>query len=139
MIFSLLHLVLAVRALARSVTERFVFGVVGGLVRIGLMVVGAMLALKQSAFIMLPGVNLHASPSEGSSASASAAALLLVSIAGPVLSASVLWASYRRFHDVPFAEEEKLQRPFNAWLPVGILDAIYVVIAISAAVLMEGG
>jgi hypothetical protein len=130
LIFSLLHLVLTIRALLRSLSQRFVFGIVAGLLRAGLMLLGAVIGFKQAAIVMLPHMTLRLSPSEPSFALS--LGLLFVSVVGPIVTFSLLWASYRRFQDVPAAQEEKLERPFRAWLPVGILDAIYVVVTIGA-------
>lgn len=132
MIFSILHLVLTIRALLRSLAERFVFGIVGGFLRAGLMMVGAVIGFKQAAIVMLPHMTLRLSPREREPSLALSLALLLVSVLGPVVTFSVLFTSYRRCQHVPAAQEEKLQRPFRAWLPVGIVDAIYVVIAVGA-------
>jgi hypothetical protein len=135
-IFSLLHLVLTIRALLRCVSERYTFGILGGLARAGLMIVGAVIGFKQMAMVMLPGrLTLKLSPDAPSQALA--VALLLVSIAGPVVTFAVLWISYRRYHDAPAAQEEKLQRPFGAWLPVGILDAISVAVAVFVVAFSE--
>ena len=40
-------------------------------------------------------------------------------VLGPVVMGVVLWVAHRRCRDVPAAEEERLSRPFIAWLPVG--------------------
>ena len=135
MIFSLVHLVLTFRALLRSLSERFFFGIVGGLLRAALMLVGAVIGFKQAAVVMLPHMTLRLSPSDPSLASS--LVLLFVSVAGPVVTFALLWIDYRRFQSVPAAREEELQRPFRAWLPVAILDALYVVITVGAVWIAE--
>ena len=138
LIFSILHLVFTIRALLRSLSERFVFGIVGGFLRAGLMLVGAVIGFKQAAIVMLPHMTLRLSPSDESDPSLGLSlGLLFVSVVGPIVTFSVLWTSYRRSQNVPVAQEEKLQRPFRAWLPVGIIDAIYVVITVGAIWISE--
>jgi hypothetical protein len=131
MIVSLLYLVLIARALVRSFSSRFVFGIVVGLMRVVLMVAALVVCLQHGVMIMLPGLTLRSTDSSAVAGSA------LYAIAGPVLTFALVFASWRRFQNVPAAQEEMLQRPFAAWLPVGILDAIYVAIAIAAAVIAE--
>ena len=131
MIFSLLHFVLTVRALLRCASEKYLVGVVGSLVRALLLVLGAVLVSKRSMIVMIPPlptltVNRAATESEPS------LVLPLLAIVGPLLTFALLWVAYRRFQDVPAAQEEKLQRPFDALLPVGIVDAIGLVIFVGA-------
>ena len=136
MVVSVLHLVLTVRALLRCVSERYVFGIVGGLARAALIVVGACIGGGGGAVVMLPGLTLTLSPS-GESSLERVLGQLVLSALGPALAFAVLWASYRRFHDAPAAEEEERQRPFRAWLPVAIVDAIYVVVMVGAMAISE--
>jgi hypothetical protein len=135
-ILSLLHLVLTIRAFLRSLSERFLFGIVVGLVRAALMVVGAIVSAKQATLFMLPGMTLR-SPGSSSAPSGADVGILLVTILGPILTFAVLWVSWRRYQDVTAAREEVLRRPFDAWLPVGVLDAIYVVISVGAVWFVE--
>lgn len=84
MIFSLLHLVLMIRALSRSVSDGFLFGIVGGVV---LLVVGVVLAVKQTPALLLPGLNLNLilrSSTEAPSLGLSVG-VALVSVLGPAL------------------------------------------------------
>jgi hypothetical protein len=46
--------------------------------------------------------------------------------------------AYRRKSGVRAAEEEKMSRPFNAWLPVALLDGAFVVMNVAAAVITRG-
>ena len=100
------------------------------------MVVGAAISVKQAALFMLPGITLRTSGSTTAPAWA-AIGILLVSILGPILSLALLWSSWSRYQHVPAAQEEALRRPFSAWLPVGLLDGIYVIISIGAVWFVE--
>lgn len=61
--------------------------------------------------------------------------LLIASVGGPLLTIALLVTSYRRFRDVPAAQEQRVRRPFDAWLLPGLVDALNVVIAVGATLL----
>jgi hypothetical protein len=136
MIISVLHLVLTIRAIVRSISEKFLFGVIGGIGRAALMVLGALMSFQQMSLLMLPGFTLRFLPSTFPSALLSAG-LLLVALGGPILTFAIVWAAHRRTKNVPAAQEEKVGRPFMAWVPVAILDAMYLVVSVGAAVISE--
>jgi hypothetical protein len=123
---SVLQLLALVNAFIRSLKERFVVGTVGALVRAALLLSGVIGAVW-SRFVHFPGSDV-AAPATASLMALGATVL------GPVVSFAVLWIAYRRKKDVPAAHEERLGRPFNAWLPVALLDAAFVLINVLATV-----
>jgi hypothetical protein len=117
---SVLQFAAVVNALIKSMTGRFMLGTVGAALRAVLLLIGAGGAVW-SRFVHYPG----------SAVPAPALASLMVlaaAVLGPVISAVVLWVAHRRSRDVPMADEERLRGPFNAWLPVGLFDAVFVVV-----------
>jgi hypothetical protein len=118
--FSLLQLIACVRALAVCLRERFAVGVAGGVARIGLMVLQAA-ALASSPLSLIPGLHRPAML-EGWAGTAT----VVGALGGPVVSFGVLVVAYLHARNVPAAEEERLRRPFTAWLPVGVMDGIFV-------------
>ncbi|MBX3191544.1 MAG: hypothetical protein KF819_31400 [Labilithrix sp.] len=116
----IVHLLLALNALVRSVLERFVLGSVGGLLRVVLVAVSAVYGFKSSF-----------AGSDGPAAGP-ALVLLVAGGLGPIVSFLVLFMAYRRMREVPAAQEERASRVFKAWLGVGIIDAMSVVIAVAA-------
>ncbi len=119
--FSLLQVAAVVRALSRSTGERFVPGIVGGLARSVLMVLG-LLAIVWATF-----------PKAGAPAPAILGLMALsAAVLGPLVSFAVLWSAHVRKRDVPFAQEERLSRPFGAWLPVALFDMIFVAMSVLA-------
>lgn len=121
---SILQLAAIANAFVRFVRDRFVVGTLGALVRALLLVVGALGDLSVRA-VTFPGSDVPAPP--GPLLIALAAAVL-----GPLLSFALLWVAHRRRQDVPAADEERLARPFMAWLPVALFDAAFVVINVCA-------
>jgi hypothetical protein len=121
--FALLgHFILIVNATAGSIGQRFTPGVFGGIVRANLTIVVGISSLA-AAF----------SSGRDSPPSIVAALLIPALILGPVVSFAVLFVAYRRARDTPAAQEEQAERLVNAWLAVGIGDAIGIVIALFAA------
>lgn len=116
MLFSL-GLVLAVlRATWFSARERYVAGVVAGVARIGL------LALALYGMAGAWGLLLPAAPTRGVMFAG------VCNLLGPIVTLVMIVLAYRRFRDVPAAEEERAQRPFRAWLPAAVLDGIMLLI-----------
>ena len=130
--FSLFHLALTLNALARSIRERFGWGIAGGLARLALMLAQVPLMWGRGLWTSVLGPqgvtpNLEMPAWEVD--------LVLISgIGGPLVSFGVLYLAYRRARDVPAAEEARAARPVNAWLGVAAQDAIFAVIGIAAAV-----
>jgi hypothetical protein len=120
---SLIHVFLTIRAVVKSAAERFVPGVVGGVARATLLVVTPIVAFKAGASLL----GLHLSVRDANP-------LLLVttglSVLGPLVTIAVLLVARKRYRDVPMAQEERLMRPFSAWLPVGVIDGIFVMIGV---------
>ena len=117
---AIVHVCLVVNASVRSVLERFILGAAGGVLRavlLGVVTVGTFKASFATSDVPAP------SPAYG---------LLAALILGPIVSFVVLFTAYRRMRDVPAAQEDRASRVFKAWLGVGIIDAMYVVIAIAA-------
>ena len=129
MIVSLLFFIVLARAIWRCAEERWMPGVVAGVVRIVLVVATLAFAFHNWSLFMTGSFALQHRAARGVSAVARLA-LLVVQLAGPVLSCGILVVAYRRYSDLPAREEEKARRPFSAWLPVGVLDVVYVLVAV---------
>jgi hypothetical protein len=117
---SIVHFALALNALLRCMRERFVVGIVGAVGRAALMVAVVVLGFR----LTFPGTQ---DPS-----AKEAAAFLMAIVFGPLISFTVLVIAKRRAQNAPAADEERLERPFTAWLPVAIIDAMFVVAALGA-------
>jgi len=118
---SLLQLALLVRALVRCIAERYSVGAIGAVARLSLLV-GGVGGVAMSYFASATG---SGRPSPALSLMTIAAVVL-----GPIVSFTVLWMAHRRRANVPAAQEERLGRPFDVWLPVALLDAAYVAITV---------
>jgi hypothetical protein len=114
---SLLHLVLCANAIVRCARERWALGVLGGIARLCLIVVVGL-----GAFAALLSV----------SGAWTGLGVAVAAIAGPVITFTVIALAWRRSHLVPAAQEEQAERPLRAWVPVGVVDAIFVVIQLGA-------
>jgi hypothetical protein len=119
----IVHFAVTVNALQRCVRERFVVGIVGGIGRAALMITAIVLGFR----LTFPGT-------DGPSAS-HGAAFLMATMGGPLISFTTVVLAKRRAQNAPAAEEERLERPFTAWLPVAIIDAMFVVAGIAARAL----
>jgi hypothetical protein len=118
---SVIQFAVIVNAFLRSWRERFMLGVGGSILRALLLLSGAVGTVWER-FVRFPGSDV---PSPiGASVLVLAAVVL-----GPIVSFVVLWIAHRRRRGVPMLEEERLSRPFNAWLPVALFDTAYVVIS----------
>jgi hypothetical protein len=104
-IVSVVQLIAVVNAFVRSVQERFIVGIACGSIRALLLVASAFGALSARPSLALAGVAL-----------------------GPIVSFAALYIAYRRKKDAPAAQEERLGRPFVAWLPVTLFDAASIAI-----------
>jgi hypothetical protein len=124
---SVIQFATVVNAFIKSLGERFMLGTIGAPVRAVLLILGAAGAVW-SRFVSYPGSEIPPP------ALASFMALASV-VLGPIVTAVVLWVAHRRCKDVPAAEEEHLSRPFNAWLPVGLFDAVFVIINVFGLVM----
>jgi uncharacterized membrane protein YhaH (DUF805 family) len=107
---------LNIRAFVRCLDERFHLGVIAGAVRA--LVVVLLTALLLWGYFPRLGGGLPWWVGR---------AILPLAVAQPLLALPVLALAYRRMHDAPAAMEQHASRPFDAWLPIGILDAILVV------------
>jgi hypothetical protein len=110
-------------ALVRSTRERFAVGVLGGAAR-------AVLVATTATYDVRAGLASIAGRGELPAGHRLAAAV--AAILGPAVTFAVLFAAHRRTQGVPAAEEERLGRPFNAWLLVGIIDGLLVVLGLLA-------
>jgi hypothetical protein len=124
--FSLLQFALCVRALVGCLRERFGIGSAGAVARLTLMALVAAASLS-SPISLIPG--LH---QPGIVIGWAAIATVVGAVGGPLVSLGVLAVAYLRSRNVPMADEERVGRPFSLWLPVGLLDAIYVALQIFA-------
>jgi hypothetical protein len=122
--FSLVQFVLCIRALIGSARERFAVGTAGGVLRLAFMVL-LVLAMFSSPLSLVPGLHQPAIASGWAGVGTVVAA-----VGGPLVSFGVLVVAHLRTRNVPMAEEERIGRPFNLWLPVGVFDAIYVALQI---------
>jgi hypothetical protein len=137
-IFSILHLVLAIRAAIRSHTGRFLLGSVGGIVRVLMMIAAVALSFDRVGLLLAPSLAIGGPRASAPVSPAVSLLLITLALGGPLLSFVISYRAWRRFQDVPAVQEEALQRPFSAWLPVGILDALYLLIPVGAAIFAMG-
>ena len=121
---SVLQLAAIVNAFFRSVSERFTLGIVGALVRAGLLAAGAIAAVLVRS-VRYPGSDVPVPSVPG-------LFVLVGTVLGPMVSFFVLWMAYRRKADAPAAQEERASRPFGAWLPVALFDGAFVAINVFA-------
>jgi hypothetical protein len=124
---SVLQLATIGNAFVRCLRERFLLGTIGALAR-GALLVAAAIGVVMVRFVHFPGSDVPAPV--GPTFVALAATVL-----GPILSFVVLWFAHRQRRDVPAAQEERLGRPFMAWLPVALFDAVFVLINLFAWVM----
>ncbi len=109
---ALVHFLACVYATVRSASSGFRFGVRAGVVRACLLVLATAFALRGTSLLV------------------SATATWL----GAPLSFATVFVAYRRARDVPAAKQEAADRPFMAWVPTAIIDALTVLIAVASAV-----
>lgn len=121
---SVLQLAAIVNAFIRCVQERFFLGWIGAIVRGVLLIAGA-IGVVLVRIVHFPGSDV---PAPATPAFVALAATVL----GPIMSFVVLWLAHRRKRDVPAADEQRLSRPFMAWLPVALFDAAFVAINLFA-------
>jgi hypothetical protein len=124
--FSLLQVVLCVRALTGCRREHFVPGVLGAVARLAFAALLAA-AMVTSPLALIPGLNKPALAS-----GVAALATVVAAIGGPMTSFAVLALAHRRTRDAIAADEERLGRPFMLWLPVASFDAVSVVLQVFA-------
>ena len=120
---SLLHLVLCFHAAVRCIRERWPIGGLAALVRAGLVVVVGLAAVATP---------LSVTPSP--TAAWLSLSAVAAGIGGPILSFFVVYLAWRRTVDVPASQEDAAGRPLAAWVPVGVLDGIFVVMQIGSFV-----
>jgi hypothetical protein len=124
---SVLQLFAVINAFVRSLRDRFIAGVAGGLVRALLLVAGTAAALWiRATAVSGSGAPVPAAP---------AAMALAATILGPLVAFAALWLAHLRKKDASAAEEERLGRPFTAWLPVALFDAAFVAMNVFASVI----
>jgi hypothetical protein len=126
-IVSILQLAAVINALVRSLQARFIVGIASGCVRALLLVAGAFGALWARS--------VGASVTEARVPVLATSMALAATVLGPMVSFATLWLAHRRKKDAPAAEEERLGRPFTAWLPVALFDATFVAINVFASVI----
>ena len=114
-------------ASVRCAQERWTIGIAAAVLRVALMAIPAI----PSPLSLAPGIGHHPTVVSGGLG----AAVALAAIAGPLTSFAVVALAWRRTRDLPAAEERRASRPLHAWIPVGIIDAIFVVIQIGALVI----
>jgi hypothetical protein len=126
-IVSLLQSVLCVYALVRCARDRWITGLAGGVLRLVLIGIVAF-AIVSSPLSMVPGIVHGPTVVTGGLA----LAVGVASFAGPLVSFVVILLAWRRTRNLPAAEEQDARRPLKAWIPVGMIDAIFVVIQVGA-------
>jgi hypothetical protein len=127
LLFASVQLLVVLNALVRSVSERYVLGSVGALLRVGLVGVSTFYGFRATF-----------AGSEGASAGGP---VLAAAILGPIVSFALLYMAHRRMREVPAVQteqEERASRVFTAWLGVAILDAMSVVVTLLASVMLGG-
>ena len=123
---TVLFVAVTVNAIVRSVSAGFGLGVFLGVARLAITVVGLFVGfwfLFQDA----------ADPKAGS-----AIVAIGLGVLGPLTSLVANFAAHHRKTVALAIDEEAETRLFLAWLPVVLLDAIFVVIGIAAALLARG-
>jgi hypothetical protein len=123
---AILFVAVAVNAIVRSAAIGFGLGVALGGVRVGISVLGFVVGFW---FLF---------QDEADPKAASALATIALGVAGPLTSAAATFAAHHRKAVSLAIDEEAETRLFLAWLPVLLLDAIFVVIGIAAALLVRG-
>jgi hypothetical protein len=123
---AILFVAVTVNAIVRSAAIGFGLGVVLGVVRVAISVLGLVVGFW---FLFQD----EADPSAGS-----AMAAIALGVLGPLTSAVATFAAHHRREISLAIDEEAETRLFLAWLPVLLLDAIFVVIGIAAALLVRG-
>lgn len=126
---SLVHVAAMLNALTRSAQQRFFAGVLGAILRIGLVVAQLTLTWGRAA----PMMSFFGPARETTDAAPNAMLGLLVAIGGPFLSLAMFLFAHARAKDAPAEEEKRAARPANAWLIVLLLDGAFLVIAVAAA------
>jgi hypothetical protein len=126
---SFLQIAALVNAFVRSLAQRFLAGMVGAAVR-ALLLAGGIFGWLWDRHLRVPGSDL-AGPA------AAAWMVTAAAVLGPLVSFVVLFLAHRRTRDVPAAKEEEAARVFAAWLPVGLLDALFVAINVFAALVAK--
>lgn len=119
------NLALSVRALRGSLGEQFSVGTLGAVVR-GLTVVPLSMLLLAAYFPRLTGPLPWLVP-----------IALIAVVAMPASSFIATFQAYRKTQNASAADEERASRPLNAWLPVAIVDAIVVVVALVTLLLLR--
>ncbi len=115
-----------VNAIVRSISLGFGLGVFLGVARIAITVLGLVMGFW---FLFQD----EADPKSGS-----ALAAIALGVLGPLTSVVATFAAHHRKEVSPALDEERETRLFLAWLPVLLLDAVFVVIGIGAALLVRG-
>ena len=116
---ALLQLAVTVNAFVRSRKERFPVGAFAAVARIILLVGGVISGVRLSFASM---ASVGAPPPRIPELVA-----WVAMVGGPLLPFGTLWLAGRRKRNASFADEERLGRPFDAWLPVALFDAAFVV------------
>ena len=127
-----LQLAVTVNAFVRSLKERFSVGWIGAIARAILLIAGGAASLRLSFASMAP-TTVAGSPDMMRLARVS----LISTVCGPALSFGVLWLAHRRKRHAPLVDEERLGRPFDAWLPVALFDAAFVVMSVFARLMAD--
>jgi hypothetical protein len=110
-----------VMAIARAVRGRFTWGIVAGVLRLLLVIASVwMVGIR----LLSSGMGLHQSPLS-----------LLVFVAGPLVSFSMVFLTWRHKRSVPLLEEEAFDRVFMPWIAVACVDAASMCLGLFAVVL----
>jgi hypothetical protein len=116
--FSLLQFYLIVRATLVSRREKFSFGVAAGALR-------TVLALSNATVAVLLRIH-QVSNQTAAEPSGLASAAFIGMVLGPIVSSTTLWFAYQRTKNLAASQEEAASRPFGAWLPVVLIDAVFI-------------
>jgi hypothetical protein len=127
---SVLQVVAIGYAFARSTRERYIVGSVGAALRAILFVVAGV-----SGFLVrllrFPGLPIP-------TPFVLSVVAIVAALLGPLVSFLCLWLAHRRSENVSSADEERLGRPFRAWMPVAILEVVAIVVHLGSWFLARG-
>lgn len=96
---------------------------------------GGLAALLRAGLVVIVGAAAVAttlSVTQSPTAAWLSVGAVAAGIGGPVLSFLAIYLAWRRTVDVPASQEDVAGRPLAAWVPVGVLDGIFVVIQLGA-------
>ena len=123
---AIVFVAVTVNAIVRSVLAGFGWGVFLGMARIAISIAGLLVGLW---FLV---------QTEADTGSSSAVHAIVLGVLGPVVSLVATLLVHHKKEVGLALDEEGNTRLFLAWMAVALLDAIFVVIGVAAALLVRG-